>query len=218
MKSFIATVTILMSVGLALSAFGATLEPLTDVCDFEILSIEIPGGEGIAQFGGDQASIELNVAYLPDAEPIFKIFNVCGTGTIILTELITVTGDVPLTDWHEQLYVLDGDNWVPATDSDDLMWGNTNSQNPGNTGNDPVVIPAAQVTIDEPTTLLSVYFDEPVLVGQTIEIHKEILVPLELQNSMFAIVEWPTIEIPEPASMFIAAAGLFVSRFRRRKQ
>ena len=218
MKSFVTAVTILMITGFALSASAATLEPEIIGSGFEILSIDIPGGQGGAQFNGNQAFIELQVAFEPDAEPIFKIFNVSGEGTIYLTEYITVTGRTPLTDWHEQLYVLEGDVWVPSPDDDQLWWGNTNSPNPGNTGNDPVVIPDAQVTIDEPLDLLSIYFTDPVQVGQLIEIHKEILVPAELQGGVFAIVEWPTAEIPEPTSIFIVSVGLFVSRFRRRKQ
>jgi len=210
MKVLQVTATIMMILFFGPGAEAATLE-VTD------LVIESPYEDNVGyEIDGHEVLIEMTVQYDPAAEPIFKRFTTNGnSGIIHLTEIIHVEGDIPLTDWHEQLYTSECGEWEVSSDDDGLWWGNPNSPNGDNDGEFPVVDPPAHVEIDEDEDMVSVYFIEPVEAGFDIRIEKDILVPYECREYEFAVVEWPT-AVPEP-SLMLVAAGIMATRLRRRR-
>ena len=198
---------------LSLSSHAATLE----VLDVDITS---PYEDDVAyQIDGNEVTIEMDVWYEEGAEPIFKEFSTNGkSGIIHLTEIIHVQGDIPLTDWHEQLYMKKCDEWVVSSDNDGLWWGNSTSSHDGNDGDFPVVEPEAEVVINEDQDMVNVFFVNPVEGGFDIRIEKDILVPYECRAYQFAIAEWPTADppIPEPSMAIVLLTGLLTRRLRRK--
>jgi len=166
-------------------------------------------------FGADGTAwvdIDLgDVTWDPTAGPIIKMFNTDpGTpgGILHLHEIFHVGGNVPLTDWDEQLMVWDPvvNGWVVSSDTDKLEWGNgvngagaPNANQPGNW------------SIDQPTDLIVFDFVPPAVPSTLVEIDKEIIVPGGFGR--FAVFEWPT--VPEPS---IALVGISMLLLRRRKK
>jgi PEP-CTERM motif len=214
MKTLVILTTILAGVAFAFSAMAATLEVLD-------VTVNLPPNEYEVQITGDNnVAITLWVDYCPDDPAIWKDFHTNGVeGVIHLTEFIYVIGETPITDWHEELWMLESTEtgvWEPSTNDDGLWWGDGT-----NGGAAPQVSPSAQV-IPDGTDKLDIYFDVPVLPGEPgaaapngrmIVIQKDILAPS--CETRFAVKQWPT--VPEPSSAFLLAAGLFARRFRRRK-
>jgi hypothetical protein len=190
-----------MSRNVFLTAFLFTL--LAAFSAFPVLigfDVTSPYGTPGHQFTGDTAIAELgDVWWSPTAPPIWKIFTTDGTGgTIHLSETFRVSGDVPFTDWDEQLMVQDGTGgWVPSPETDGLIWLGGQSNPPGT------------VTIDEPNDIIVIKWQPPLPPGTNVLIQKDIFVPEGIRT--FAVAQWPT--VPEP-SMYafggIALLGMLV--------
>jgi hypothetical protein len=150
-----------------------------------------------------------STSFDPNADPILKIFTVrpgAGGFSFQLDELITNNGPTPWTDWHEELLVSDGaGGWTPSTPDDGLFFDSVSLNSPGGTvqggfGDD----------------MAWMFFDNPVLAGQSIDITKVIVVP-RIGITQFAIAEYPT--IPVPAAVWLFGSGLIglIGIARRRK-
>ena len=214
MKTLVVVATVLAGVAFAFSAMGATLEVLEVTVDSPYYQYDV--SDSIAD---GHVDITFWVDYNPEAPPLWKYFHTNGVeGVIHLREFIYVIGETAITDWHEELWVLESAEtglWLPSTGDDGFFWGDGT-----NGGAAPQVSPSAQVDIDEATDSVDIYFDQPVegpagpgAPVRIIVISKDILVPN--CETRFAVVQWPT--VPEPSSAFLLAAGLFARRFRRRK-
>lgn len=162
------------------------------------------GSASIDQFG--DVTITGSTSYDPNADPILKIFTVDGTGAFFrLDELITNNGPTPWTDWHEELLVSDGQGgWTPSTPGDGLFFEGVFLNSPG--GN---------VQGGFGDDMADIFFDNPVLPGQSIDITKYIAVPNGMTE--FAIAEYPT--VPVPAAVWLFGSGLIglIGIARRRK-
>ena len=166
-------------------------------------------------FGADgTAPIDIDlgdVAWDPTGDPIIKVFHMQpGTtgGTILLREWFHVGGNIPLTDWDEQLMVLDATGqWVVSPDNDNLFWEDGLS----GVGNAPWANQPGNWTIDHPNDLAVFDFNPPAVPSTNVLISKEIIVPAGIEH--FAVFEWPT--VPEPTLGF---AGLGMLLLRRRKK
>lgn len=217
MKALVIAATVLTGVAFAFSAMAATLEVLE-------VTVDSPYQYDVSDSITDgNVDITFWVDYNPQAPPIWKYFHTNGVeGVIHLREFINVVGETALTDWHEELWILESAEtgvWSRSTGDDGFFWGDGT-----NGGAEPVVTPSAQVVIDQATDSVDIYFDEPVEPGlpgtaapngRIITIEKDILVPS--CKTRFAVVQWPTVPEPSSASVFLLAAGLFARRFRRRK-
>ena len=166
-------------------------------------------------FGTDgKAFVDINlgdVIWDPAGTPIIKVFHMQpGTpgGTIILRETFHVGGNVPLTDWDEQLMVPDAaQGWVVSPDNDKLFWEDGLS----GIGNAPWSNQPGNWSIDHPNDLAVFDFIPPAAPSTNVQISKEILVPGGMPT--FAVFEWPT--VPEPT---IGLAGLGLLALIRRKK
>jgi len=165
------------------------------------------GTASIDPFG--DVTITGSTSFDPTADPILKIFTTNGGGPFFkLNESITNIGPTPWTDWHEELLVSDGQGgWTASTPDDGLFFENVFLNSPGPVGGVPGALGADAVDI---------FFDNPVLTGQSIDITKFIAVPFGMTE--FAIAEYPT-AVPVPAAVWLFGSGLIglIGIARKRK-
>ena len=165
-------------------------------------------------FGSDgNAYVDINlgdVIWDPTGGPIIKVFKMQpGTtgGTLHLRETFHVGGNVPLTDWDEQLMVIDAVGlWMVSPDYDNLLWEDGTLG-----GNAPWSNQPGNWSIDHPNDLAVFDFVPPAVPSTNVQISKEILVPAGMAT--FAVFEWPT--VPEPT---IGLIGMGLLALRRRKK
>ena len=167
------------------------------------------GADGIAVVDVDLG----DVAWDPTGGPIIKVFDTDPAtpgGILHLHETFHVGGNVPFTDWDEQLMVWDPliAGWVVSSPTDKLEWGTGSNGAAAPTANQP-----GNWSLDPLTDLLVFDFVPPVVPSTLVTIDKEILVPDGFGR--FAVFEWPTVAIPEPT---IGLAGLGMLALIRRKK
>lgn len=193
--------TALVGVFFATNASAGAPSPITSV-EFDPPDF---GTADIDPFTGD-VTITGSTSFDPNADPILKIFTTDGSGPFFqLSESITNNGPAPWTDWHEELLVPDGvGGWTPSTPGDGLFFEGVFLNSPSGTvqggfGDD----------------MAWMFFDNPVLAGQSIDITKFIAVPVGM--TQFAISEFPT--VPVPAAVWLFGSGLIglIGLARKRK-
>jgi hypothetical protein len=203
MKNLVSGAVLLTSLILSFGVFGATVEVLD-------VQVDSPYSYDISDsITADSVEIIFWVDFDSQADKIWKYFYLNGVeGVVHLREIIYVVGGIDITDWHEELWVYKTKtrSWVPSPNDDGIWWGDGN-----NGGAAPQITPGAQVVIDHPNDAVDIYFTKPQSEGQIIIIEKDILVPA--CETLFAIVQWPT--VPEPSITLIALAAL---PFIRRKK
>ena len=185
MRSFMFLAMFLFVVFVASSAFPVIIG----------VDVSSPYGPVGVQFGGDIAELNFgDVWWDPSIPPIWKYFTTDGTETIIhLLEAFHVSGDVPFTDWDEQLFVQDATGgWVPSPDTDGLEWLGAQSN------------PQGTVTIDQPNDIIVIEWNPALPPCTDVVIQKEIFVPEGIRY--FAIAQWPT--VPEPSMLVLGGISL----------
>ena len=132
--------------------------------------------------------------------PLYQVNSLYSTATETYTLIDTFSR--PITDWHEQLYVLVDDVILEVSPPDDgLYWGNVDISDSG-----------AIISVDPTQDLVEFILSGPMGLGDSITITKEIVVPAGIYD--FVIGEWPTHEnIPEPS---IAAVLILLGSMRLR--
>jgi hypothetical protein len=162
------------------------------------------GTASIDPFG--DVTITGSTSFDPTADPILKIFTTNGGGPFFrLDETITNNGPTAWTDWHEELLVSDGSGgWTPSTPGDGLFFESVSLNSPGGD---------VQFTVGD--DMAWIFFDNPVLQGESIDITKFIAVPFGMKE--FAIAEYPT--VPVPAAVWLFGSGLIglIGIARKRK-
>lgn len=131
-------------------------------------------------------------------------------GSPIFRETILNTGTEPWTDWHEINLGIGniGANWGSPSAVTDVRVAGTSISFTAS-------ISAQTLNIDN--------FSQPVLPGQVLEIEKHFEITTDNivgpNTLLFTLAEFPTTNIPEPASLtLLVACGLASLRFSRRGQ
>jgi hypothetical protein len=124
-----------------------------------------------------------------------------------VTEVLQVAGNLPWTDWHEEVIGIDG-----LTGAPDPGWS---------WGNNPTILvgglPAAGLSITGAGTSNLSFFFNPITPGTVIDIRKDLVytgVPGAVFNGTLAIHEYPT-GVPEPTSLGLLCIGGLCALRRR---
>ncbi len=122
-----------------------------------------------------------------------------------VTEVLQVAGNIPWTDWHEDVVGID----ASGAPDPGWVWSNPHLLVNG--------VPAPGLTITGAGTGNLSFFFNPVAPGSTVIIRKELVyngLPGTVFNGTLAITEYPT---PEPATLGLLGLGSVVMLRRRNR-